>query len=62
MSRPLLALSLIDIATGRPHRIGGEVLVLFTRAPEEAATALLRNRDPGRWRFDARPVFPDSAF
>lgn len=59
-TRPLFAVSLIDARTGRAHRIGGAVLTLFTRNPDEAASELLRNRDPQLWHVDAR-VFPGGA-
>lgn len=58
---PLFAVSLVDTRTGRPHRVGGAVLTLFTRAPDEAAQELLRNRDPSQWRIEAR-AFARSAF
>ena len=51
---PLFAVSLIDARTGRPHRVGGTVLTLFTHNPDEAAQHLLRNRDPRQWRIEAR--------
>ncbi|MFD2174273.1 hypothetical protein ACFSM0_09245 [Rhodobacter lacus] len=53
---------MIDIVTGRPHQIGGDVFVLFTRAPEEAACELLRNRDPRRWRVETRPAGATTQF
>lgn len=56
MRAALHAVSLIDRRTGRPHRIGGAVLILFTRAPIEAAQDLMRNRDPQTWSVEARAV------
>lgn len=56
MERPLHVLSLIDAVTGRPHRIGDQLFLVFTRAPDEAAREMLRNRDPGRWRVETRLV------
>ena len=43
------AVSLIDRRTGRPHRINGRPLVLFTQRPEEAAAELLEGRDTAVW-------------
>lgn len=54
MAAPLHAVSLINARTGRPHRVGGAVLILFTRNPVEAAQDLMRNRDPDDWRVEAR--------
>ncbi|GAB1363320.1 hypothetical protein MASR1M32_25560 [Rhodobacter sp.] len=47
--RKTCAVRLIDRRTGRPHRINGSPLVLFTRRPEEAAAELLAGRDPLVW-------------
>lgn len=59
-TKPLFAVSLIDARTGRAHRVGGAILTLFTRNPDEAARDLLRNRDPQKWHVDAR-AFPGAA-
>lgn len=62
MAGPLHAVTLIDHRTGRPHRVGGAVLILFTRNPDEAAQDLMRNRDPSHWSVVARtyplPIAP----
>jgi hypothetical protein len=58
MAAPLFAVSLVDARTGRPHRVGGAVMTLFTRNPDEAAQDLLRNRDPRHWRIEARAFAP----
>ncbi|QYZ70069.1 hypothetical protein [Neotabrizicola shimadae] len=45
----LCAVSLIDRRTGRPHRVNGAPLLVFTRTPDSAATDLMRGRDPDIW-------------
>jgi hypothetical protein len=60
--RPLHAVSLIDAQTGRPHRIGGAVLILFTHFPDDAAKLLMRNRDPEHWRVETRAFSPQTQF
>lgn len=57
---PLFAVSLVDTRTGRPHRIGGAVVTLFARRPDEASEELLRNRDPGQWRIEAKAFAPSA--
>lgn len=54
--RPTCAVRLIDRRTGRPHRINGSPLVLFTRRPEEAAAELLDGRDPAVWEARIEPM------
>lgn len=46
---PTCAVRLIDRRTGAVHRVNGTPLVVFTRAPEEAAAELLRGRDGAKW-------------
>ena len=53
---PTCAVRLIDRRTGRPHRINGSPLVLFTRRPEEAAAELLDGRDPAVWEARVEPM------
>lgn len=43
------SVSLVDRRTGRPHRVNGTPLALFTRNPEEAKQELLRHRDRSLW-------------
>ena len=43
------AVSLIDRRTGRPHRVNGAPLVVFTRSPDIAASDLLQGRDRAIW-------------
>lgn len=50
------AVHLIDRRTGRPHRINGRPLVLFTKAPEEAVAGLLAGRDASVWEVRVEPV------
>ena len=45
----LCAVSLIDRRTGRPHRVNGAPLVVFTRSPDSAASDLLQGRDRAIW-------------
>lgn len=47
--RSACAVSLIDRRTGRPHRINGRPLVLFTQRPEEAVAEMLEDRDAALW-------------
>ena len=47
---------LVDRRTGRPHRVGGRALTLFTRTPSEAAAELLAGRDPALWEVRISPV------
>ncbi len=54
--RQACAVLLIDRRTGRPHRINGSPLVLFTRRPEEVAAELLDGRDPAVWEARIEPV------
>lgn len=49
MTQELYSVSLIDRRTGRPHRVNGTPLAVFTRSPEEEAANLLRHRDPAVW-------------
>lgn len=53
---PTCIVRLIDRRTGRPHRINGSPLVLFTRRPEEAAAELLDGRDPAVWEARVEPM------
>lgn len=54
-SGPVFAVRLIDRRTGRPHRVNGAALTLFSRAPQEAVSELMEGRDPAIWlaRVDA---------
>lgn len=54
--RGACAVSLIDRRTGRPHRINGRPLVLFTRQPEEAAAELLEGRDAAVWDVQVEAI------
>lgn len=54
--RPACAVSLIDRRTGRPHRINGRPLVLFTRQPEDAAAELLEGRDAAVWAVQVEAI------
>lgn len=54
--RPTCAVRLIDRRTGRPHRVNGSPLVLFTRRPEEAVAELLEGRDPAVWEARVEPM------
>lgn len=45
----LCAVSPIDRRTGRPHRVNGAPLLVFTRSPDAAALDLMRGRDPVVW-------------
>ena len=54
------AVSLIDRRTGRPHRINGKPLVLFTRAPDLAVEELLSGRDALVWEARVEPISPDA--
>ncbi|WP_434290429.1 hypothetical protein [Celeribacter sp. SCSIO 80788] len=58
----LYAVSRIDNQTGRPHRIGATVSILFPRVPEGVADPLLHNRDLQRWRTDAHAFLPQIQF
>ena len=53
---PTCIVRLIDRRTGRPHRINGSPLVLFTRRPEEVAAELLAGRDPTVWEARIEPM------
>lgn len=55
------AVSLIDRRTGRPHRINGRPLVLFTRKPEEAAAELLEGRDAAVWDVQIEAIGQEGA-
>lgn len=50
------AVRLVDRRTGKTHRINGGPLTLFTRAPDEAARELLRNRDAAVWEARVEPL------
>lgn len=54
--RSTCAVSLIDRRTGRPHRINGGPLVLFTQKPEEAAAELLEGRDAAVWEVQVEAI------
>jgi hypothetical protein len=56
MATPCCRIRLIHRASGKPHLISGQPLVLYSRAPEEAAADLLRNRDPRDWRIEVEPM------
>lgn len=56
LSLPLYAVTLEDIRTGQPHRVGGVVLTAFTRDPEAARRQFLRHRDPQLWRIVVQPL------
>jgi hypothetical protein len=56
---PLFAVTLIDTRTGRPHRVAGSVMTLFTRDPDEAEQELLRDRDRGLWKVEVRGFGPE---
>lgn len=43
------AVRLIDRRTGRPHRVNGRAVVLFSSRPETAAAELLMGRDASVW-------------
>lgn len=50
------AVRLIDRRTGRPHRINGAPLVVYTRQPHLAVAELLRGRDPALWEARIEPL------
>ena len=52
----LCAVSLIDRRTGRPHRVNGAPLLVFTRTPDSAAIDLMRGRDPDIWETRIDPI------
>jgi hypothetical protein len=54
--RTACAVRLIDRRTGQTHRINGSPLVLFTKAPEEAAAELLEGRDAAVWEARIEPI------
>lgn len=54
--RQTCAVRLIDRRTGQTHRINGSPLVMFTKAPEEAAAELLAGRDASVWEVRIEPV------
>ena len=56
MATPCCRIRLIHRASGKPHSISGQPLVLYSRAPEEAVADLLRNRDPRDWRVEVVPM------
>lgn len=67
MNRPLLhsrnergertfAVRLIDRRTGLGHRVGGRLLVLFSRDPDQAVETLLEGRDPAIWETRVEPL------
>ncbi|MDQ2066708.1 hypothetical protein Q9295_09995 [Xinfangfangia sp. CPCC 101601] len=43
------AVGLIDRRTGRPHRINGQPVVLYTKKPAAAVAKLLSGRDVTVW-------------
>jgi hypothetical protein len=55
-SGPAFAVRLIDRRTGRPHRINGQTLTLYTRAPQEAVAELMHSRDPALWDVRVDPL------
>lgn len=63
MTAPLsqaCAVRLIDRRTGRPHRINGSPLVLFTRTPDVAVSELLSGRDAALWEARVEPIGTDT--
>lgn len=50
------AVRLIDRRTGQTHRVNGSPLVVFTGAPEQAATELLAGRDATVWEARIEPI------
>ncbi|MDZ4094545.1 MAG: hypothetical protein U1D35_06505 [Paracoccaceae bacterium] len=50
------AVRLIDRRTGRPHRIGGSALTVFTKTPVETAAEILSGRDPEIWEARIEPL------
>jgi hypothetical protein len=55
------AVRLIDRRTGQTHRINGSPLVMFTKAPHEAAADLLAGRDASVWEARIEPIGTDKA-
>lgn len=55
------AVRLIDRRTGRPHRINGSPLVLFTKCPTVAVAELLSGRDPSVWEARVEQIGADNA-
>lgn len=50
------AVRLVDRRTGQTHRVNGSPLTIFTKAPDEAARELLRNRDAAVWEARIEPL------
>jgi hypothetical protein len=50
------AVRLIDRRSGQTHRVNGRPLILFTKAPEEAAAELLAGRDATVWEARIEPM------
>lgn len=55
----LYSVLLIDRRTGRPHRVNGIPLSVFTRNPSEAEAELLHGRDRANWEIRVSP-FPQA--
>lgn len=53
---PTCAVRLIDRRTGQTHRVNGSPLVIFTKAPAEAADELLAGRDHALWEARIEPL------
>jgi len=59
MTAPLrqdCAVRLIDRRTGQTHRVNGSPLVLFTKAPQQAAAELLAGRDAAVCKARIEPI------
>lgn len=50
------AVQLIDRRTGVAHRVGGAILQMFTRNPDQAVADLLAGRDPAVWEARVSPL------
>lgn len=50
------AITLIDLRTGRPHRVNGAALVALSRNPDLATAELLAGRDTRFWTTRIQPV------
>ena len=50
------SVSLVDRRTGQTPRIGGSLLRVFTRDPQNAVAKLLAGRDPQIWEARVQPL------
>lgn len=50
------SVQLIDRRTGASHRVGGAILQVFTRTPDQAVAEMLAGRDPAVWEARVSPL------